>query len=238
MTSLKTALLGASALISLASGALAQTVPLPPSSAAVQASSEALPTVKGQVQQFTLTGRGDIDGLILTDGTEVKTPPHLSAQIAYAMKPGNAVTVRGLKALSLPVIQAASITDDASGVTIVDQGSRGLGAPPPRPPRGGPPATWDMGNLDEVQGRIKVALHGPQGEVNGALLEDGTTLRLPPHEAYRYAGLLQSGQPIVAQGELMSSALGRVLEVRRLGPSREQLGMVDEPRRGRRGPRG
>jgi len=38
---------------------------------------EQLPVHRGQVQQYTLTPRGDIDGLILADGTEVKTPPHL-----------------------------------------------------------------------------------------------------------------------------------------------------------------
>jgi hypothetical protein len=40
------------------------------------------PTFRGEVQQFTLTGRGDIDGFILKDGTEVKTPPELSTQLA------------------------------------------------------------------------------------------------------------------------------------------------------------
>ena len=34
-----------------------------------------LPSFDGKVQQFTLTPRGEIDGLILSDGTEVKTPP-------------------------------------------------------------------------------------------------------------------------------------------------------------------
>ncbi len=74
-----------------------------------------LPAQRGQVQQFTLTPRGDIDGLILTDGTEVKTPPHLSTQIAYAIKPGDTITIHGLHAAALPLVQAVSITDDATG---------------------------------------------------------------------------------------------------------------------------
>jgi len=56
------------------------------------------------VQQFTLTPRGDIDGLILTDGTEVETPPHLSTQIAYAIRPGDMVTIQGLHAAALPLV--------------------------------------------------------------------------------------------------------------------------------------
>src|SRR4051794_40803118 len=57
-----------------------------------------MPAFKGRMQQFTLTPRGDIDGLILADGTEVKTPPHLSTQLAYVLRVGDPVTVHGLKA--------------------------------------------------------------------------------------------------------------------------------------------
>jgi hypothetical protein len=89
-----------------------------------------LPAEQSQVRQFTLTPRGDIDGLILTDGTEVKIPPHLSTEIAYSIKPGDTVTIHGLHAAALPLVQAVSISDEATGRTVIDDG-------PPRP-RGGP----------------------------------------------------------------------------------------------------
>lgn len=54
------------------------------------------PALRGEVQQFTLTARGDIDGFILRDGTEVKTPPELSAQLKFVVKPGSDVTIYGL----------------------------------------------------------------------------------------------------------------------------------------------
>ena len=57
-----------------------------------------LPSYRGQVQLFTLTPPGDIDGLILTDGTEVKTPPYLSTALALTIRPGDSITVHGLKA--------------------------------------------------------------------------------------------------------------------------------------------
>ena len=93
-----------------------------------------LPAQRGQVQQFTLTPRGDIDGLMLTDGTEVKTPPHLSTQIAYAIKPGDIVTIHGLHAAALPLVQPVSITDDATGRTVIDNGPPGPGRGPAAPP--------------------------------------------------------------------------------------------------------
>ncbi len=57
-----------------------------------------LPAIQGKVAEYSLTPRGDVDGLILADGTEVHMPPHLGTQLVYAVKPGDAVTIRGLKA--------------------------------------------------------------------------------------------------------------------------------------------
>ena len=113
--------------------------PPPPAAAADTAplyNPDQLPAQRGQVRQFTLTPRGDIDGLILADGTEVKTPPHLSTQIAYSVKPGDTVVIHGLHAAALPLIQAASITDEATGRTVVDNGPPGPG----RGPGGAAPA--------------------------------------------------------------------------------------------------
>lgn len=235
--------LAGAAIVALASGAAAQSPPAPaatpPATAAAAGAGplynpDQLPVQRGRVQQFTLTPRGDIDGLILTDGTEVKTPPHLSTQIAYSVKPGDTVVIHGLHAAALPLIQAASITDEATGRTVVDNGP-----PPPGPGPGGPPppgldaaAGRPLPGLTQVQGRVRMALHGPRGEVNGALLEDGTVLRLPPPEANRFTNLLQSGQTVVAEGNEIASALGKVLEVRQLGSSATQLSLVA----GRAGP--
>lgn len=46
-----------------------------------------VPAVAGTVARYTLTPRGDVDGLVLGDGTEVRFPPHLSAQLVYAVRP-------------------------------------------------------------------------------------------------------------------------------------------------------
>jgi hypothetical protein len=243
----KAALSCGSAILALTAGTLAQDMPQPPAPAG-QAPQPApgqtpfyppqqLPAQRGQVQQFTMTPRGDIDGLILSDGTEVKTPPHLSAEIAYSIKPGDTVTVHGLRAAALPLVQAVSITDDATGRTVIDYGRLG--------PRRGPGAGWTapIPGPTAVQGRVRIALHGREGEVNGILLEDGTVLRLPPPEAYRFAALLQPGQTVFAEGAEFTTPIGKVLEVWRLGTSRDQLSQLQLPagpskarKKGRRGP--
>jgi hypothetical protein len=236
------ALLAGSAMIAFGGAAIAQTQPQPAGAQPAAApptlgatpvyNPDQLPMQRGQVQQFTLTPRGDIDGLILTDGTEVVLPPHLSTQIAYAIKPGDTVLIHGLHAAALPLIQAVSITDDVSGRTVVDNGppAPGPGPAPPPPPAGpdaGPSAP--IPGLSEIQGRVRMVLHGPRGDVNGALLEDGTILRLPPPEANRFASLLQPGQSLVAEGDELTGAIGKVVAVRQLGASRTQLSLIEGP---------
>src|SRR5579862_7752752 len=109
----KAVLLCTPVLLSLGAGALAQNAQAPVAGAppAPIYDPGQLPAYTGRVQQFTLTPRGDIDGLILSDGTEVKTPPHLSTAIAYAIRPGDAVTIHGLRAAAIALLQATSIDD-------------------------------------------------------------------------------------------------------------------------------
>lgn len=179
------------------------------------------PAFNGRVQQFTLTPRGDIDGFIMADGTEVKTPPHLSTQIAVTLRSGDAVTVRGLRAAALPLIEAVSVTNDVTGQTVVDYG-------PPRGPKGR--RWWDRDpGQTMLEGRVRMTLHGPRGDVNGALLEDGTIVRLPPPEAARFLALLSPGQTISVQGELMTSVLGRVMDATAIGPSSTALNQIGGP---------
>ena len=194
-----------------------------------------LPAFKGTVQQFTMTPRGDIDGLMFSDGTEVKLPPHLTADIVAAIKIGDAVTVHGLKAAKLPLIAASAVTNVRSGATVVDngpQGKKGHGS------GGSTDSPRTVVLQSDLLGRVKVTLHGRKGEVNGALLDDGTVLRLPPPEAARYSAMLTPGQALAARGTLISSPYGKVLDVRGIGPTLDKLSEVQGPPPGKKGPKG
>jgi hypothetical protein len=79
-----------------------------------------LPALHSRVAQYSLTPRGDVDGLILDDGTQVHLPPHPGGQLVQVVKPGETVTIRGLRAQAIPLIQALSVTSDASEQSVVD----------------------------------------------------------------------------------------------------------------------
>jgi hypothetical protein len=80
-----------------------------------------------------------------------------------------------------------------------------------------------------VQGVVATTLHGPRGEVNGAMLENGTVLRLPPPEAARFESFLKMGATVAVQGDGRTTPLGSVVAVRAIGPTPDQLNQVQAP---------
>ena len=217
MSRLKLSFLTATVLASVAGIAAAQTPAAAPKSSTYDPAQ--LPETKGKLAQFTLTPRGDVDGFLLADGTEVHLPPHLSTQLVYAVKPGDAVTIHGLKARNVAMIAGVSVTNDASNVTVTGMGGR----------RG------DRGTEMDVQGKVKEVLHDPRGEVNGALLDNGapgfgTIVRLPPPEAKRLEALLTVGAPLFVHGEGLDSPLGKVVMARQIGTDAKTLTTIAAPR--------
>ncbi len=173
-----------------------------------------LPATKGTVAQYLPTPRGEVDGLLLTDGTEVHVPPPLSTQLVFAVKPGDAVTIHGLKARAVNLVAAGSITNDASHVTVAWNG---------------PPHMREAATM-AAQGTVKAPLYGMRGEINGVLLADGTVVHLPPPEAVRLADLLAAGKALAVQGDGYAGPLGRAIDARRIGPDDAHLQPVAGPR--------
>jgi hypothetical protein len=68
--------------------------------------------------------------------------------------------------------------------------------------------------------------------VDGALLDDGTVLRMPPHVAYQFSTLLAPGQTVVAQGWGLITSYGSVIDVQSIGASTAQLNPPSAPRPG------
>lgn len=181
-----------------------------------------LPQFKGRVAQYSLTPRGEVDGLILADGTEVHVPPFVSTQLVFAVKPGDAVTIHGMKAQAVPMVMARSIANDATGATVLVMAPR----------RGHGPMGAGAGL--EAEGKIAAMLHSPRGEANGVRLEDGTLVRLPPPEAKRLAETLAVGKSIAVRGEGYAGPLGRVIAARQIGADKASLKDVAGPRHGER----
>lgn len=72
------------------------------------------PIAHGTVARYTFALGGDVNGLLLIDGTEVRLPRKLLASVVRAVKPGDTVTVKGVCPPIGPMIAAAVINDDPS----------------------------------------------------------------------------------------------------------------------------
>jgi hypothetical protein len=167
-----------------------------------------LPQTIGKVVQFTLNPKGELDGLILDRDRQVHFPPHLGRKVAKAIAIGDKVHIRGVKPRGAAVIAAVSL-GKTHGAEIVDNGPD-TEKRPPKPPK-------SKSSSVKTSGEVRIPLHGPKGELWGALLEDGTIVRLGPKEAAKKAKQLVTGTRLSAQGMAMQNRYGRVVDI---GPAR------------------
>ena len=125
------------------------------------------------------------------------------------MKPSAEVVVYGLRPRRAPVVAAVAL--DASGHTIVDEG----------------PNDDDRKKLPRTQleasGKVVRTLHGPKGETRGALLDDGTIVRIGKHGGPDTTRLLTVGEPLAARGEGVATPNRRCVEANFIGPSTDSL---------------
>lgn len=180
-----------------------------------------LPEISGTFERFLLNPHGDPDGMMLSDGTEVHFPPHMSAALIAVIPPDERpeIRIRGVRPRNCALIAAVAI-ETMNGKRIVDNG------PPRKPNKGeklGTPGSKPKREPMEAEGRVRHILHGPKGEARGALLEDGTIIRVRAHEAERVEHLLSLGRTLVARGDGLTSKFGIVIEAREIGPSAVEL---------------
>jgi hypothetical protein len=67
--------------------------------------------------------------------------------------------------------------------------------------------------LMEASGEVVLSLFGPKGELRGALLDDGTSLRMPTYAAAELAKYLAPGAHVQAWGPGIKNRRGRTIEV-------------------------
>ncbi|MEO9080304.1 MAG: hypothetical protein ABI268_13475 [Rhodanobacter sp.] len=177
---------------------------------------DALPKTTGTLERFLLNPKADIDGLLLTDGTEIHTPPHLSLQLTNALKPGDALTVRGVKTRSAVVVAVA--IDPDGGERIDDEGPAPKHHHPkqkhPEKPHGEPVTKSSV---------IQRLLHGPKGQVHGVLLDDGMVVRFASHHGDEFQHILAVDKPLSVSGVSLSNEHGTVIDAQAMGDAPDRL---------------
>ena len=165
----------------------------------------------GIVDQYILNSHGDVDGLYLLDGKQVNFPPHLTMVLTRAVKAGDRIVFRGRQE-SEHVIRASEITNETTGEAIRDK-------PPVRGKSPALPAAPLLSRVPKmlVRGTMKALLYGPKGDVNGLLLSDKTTVRMPPETSFKFVNVFQHGDTISVEGEGCENHFGRCIEASAIG---------------------
>lgn len=182
--------------------------PPPPRGAAEQ--------ISGTVSQYILNPSGEADGLLLADGTQLKFPPHMSADLVKTVKPNDTITAQGNRE-EAQVFHAFTITNSASKASVVEARPSEFSRPLPPELRG-----LNLKPM-ETSGSIKAVLHAPRGEVEGAILADGAIVRLEPRAGEQFASLFTKGAALSVKGYGTANALGRVLLVTEIGTAGQPL---------------
>lgn len=182
---------------------------------------DSLPEVAGTFERFVLNPHGEVDGFVMTGKNAailVHTPPHLDGELTSHLAPGDSVGVRGVRPRGAELLAAVAVTT-ASGRQITDQGPD-HGRKPPKVKH--EPMTAD--------GIVQMSLFGPKGELRGALLSDGTVLRVGSKEAEQVAALLAPGAKLAARGDGLQTRHGRVIHALELGPDAARLKPMRKPK--------
>jgi len=169
--------------------------------------------ITGTVSQYLMNPNGEVDGLLLSDNTQVKFPPHMSADLTRAVRPNDRIIASGERE-GAQTFHAFTISS-ANGQSVNE-------ARPSQPP---PPPDLRGVNLQPMSanGRIKSLLHAPRGEVDGAVLDDGTILHVRPDASAQFSSLLTIGQSISASGFGTANSFGKSIEVSAIGAAGQAL---------------
>jgi len=182
---------------------------------------DCLPEVAGTIERFVLNPHGEVDGFVMMDKQAailVHTPPHMEGELTRHLTRGDKVRVRGVRPRGAELLAAVAVTT-ADGREIVDEG--------PDHDRKHPKVRHEAMS---VQDRVEMSLFGPKGELRGALLSDGTVLRIGPKEAEQFAALLAPGAKLAARGDGLTTKHGRVIHALEIGPDSDRLKPVKKPK--------
>jgi hypothetical protein len=149
-------------------------------------------TVNGKVERFTTAPKGEVDGVVLDDGTWVHWPPHLQDRFKSLVERGDRIKVTGRMETGKKGdtrLEVQTVTNMRTNHSAENDGA---------PPRGG--KGKQGGEVRTVQGTVERFTTAPKGEVDGLILNDGTWVHWPPHLQGRFSALVAKGDRVRAAG--------------------------------------
>ena len=166
-------------------------------------------TVTGTVSQLNYDRDAEVEGFLLSNNTLVHMPPRVGARVATSIHTGDNVQIAGLAQTSrsgVQTVEAQRIQDRSSGLTLTV-------------PQPGAAAPYSG------SGRIQQLNYGPDGAVNGFVVDNGTLARVSPF-APGNPSSVRVGATVAYSGYARNTMSGRtVVDVQTLTINGQALSM-------------
>jgi hypothetical protein len=177
-------------------------------------------TAEGTVARYLVDPRGEVEGLLLTDGTQMHVTSHIASEFIKVIKPGHRIRAQGTLKSQSALFEPNIIQNRTTGTTFRTPLRLDL----PIPDQENRLSMTDM----KASGTIQVLLYDYMNEtVRGMLLSDGTQVRLPPDVTDEFRRSLRVGQSVDAEGYGTENEYGRAMEALRLGFQHSKLKPLD-----------
>lgn len=173
-----------------------------------------LPSFTGTVERYLPNPRGETDALIFREGPQIVFPPDIAAAVRQVAPPGKTLVAWGIRARSAPVITMLAFAPSADAApTVLDRFYWRLGGRQP----------LERAAHLAVAGMVKQPYYTPQGEVAGAVLEDGSVVVIPQGAVEPLRNQLKAGARLAAEGIGSESEAGRALLANAVGEAPDAL---------------
>jgi hypothetical protein len=167
-----------------------------------------LPSFTGTVERYLPNPRGETDALIFREGPQIVFPPDIADAVKQAAPPGRPLVAWGIRARSAPVITMLAFAPSSDATpTVVERFYWRLGGRQP----------LERATPLSVSGTVKQPYYTPQGEVAGAILEDGSVVVVPQAAVDGVRDLLKPGAKLAAEGMGTEGEAGRALLASAIG---------------------
>jgi hypothetical protein len=178
------------------------------------------PVADGIVDRYLLNPRGDVSGLLLRDGSQMHVTFRAAQDLTKVIQPGDRVRVHGRRDSDSPLVKPDVIINVTDGTSFTVPYRLDL----PMPPREERPTITEL----NAAGTIQILLYDHvKGVVNGALLSDGTQVRLPPDVGDRFHASLQRNMDVEVRGYGIATPYGTALEAFAIGRKGHPLTHLD-----------
>ncbi|HEX4809319.1 MAG TPA: hypothetical protein VH325_10330 [Bryobacteraceae bacterium] len=151
-------------------------------------------TVSGAITQFNYNRDAEIEGFLLNNDTLVHLPPQAAPRIGVSIHARDNVQISGYEqtsATGFKTIEAQAIEDRTSGKSFTV-------------PQPGASAPYSC------SGRIQQLNYGPDGAINGFLLDNGTLAAVPAFAATNPSSI-HAGATVAYTGYARSTLAGRTV---------------------------